>query len=656
MLHSGLHAIHDAVHGAIDVTKLGGDDFQKAVDMIVSSADFRRLKRIKQLGFVSANHISAAHDRYAHSLGSMYMMWHLLNRLREGRRLKGPGFDILGDVRTTFNAFADLEDGPLADTLAEHLMLAALIQDIGELPYHLALARLPASPRLRASVLAHAPTAPVNQLEPKTVFALAWLHRTENARFLSHYDLEFLTALLAGLNPEALPGVRAVRHMLDGAVDADRLDYVYRDAFHVLGIRRDTSDLIASLDYYDQNGPVFSNAGPISDFLALRATLWSTVYLSPPNRFRVTLLRAVMSDLAGVGTSNSPFAPLREEGLDYDDFSKLDDGSVEAVINAARTGGEIKVGPKAEHALTVLQNATPRYEFHWLPEPKANGPESRKVDDGPQELPPELFVDTYFEYQGHRLYDANSIRVDMAPYRYMGQVVGLEHCSGPFNHLLGDCASGLPMPDCIAVFRPTIRSGAGWRGIDAGIESGSLYYRLRREGLVDVLPFSGDTRKMTDFKGPDIFISFAFEDLVEVREIASRLKHRRRRYYCIQGAFDGLGATTLENSKQAVREAGAVLLVYSRSYTSKFATKLNGGNIAAEVFEMIDRVRDGLKIIPVTLEDYDGSVAEALPWRHLGYDDGSVPMIGGNLTGALPDRVDQALEEALKRIDSGGDQ
>lgn len=654
MPSSSLHAMHDAIHGAIDVSKLGPERFQNAVEGIVSSAEFRRLKRIKQLGFVSANHISAGHDRYAHSLGSMYMMWRLVNRLRERERLKGPGFDILGDLRATFDTLADLDDAALGDTLAEHLMLAALIQDIGELPYNLALARLPASPRLRAAVLAHAPRVPVNQLEPKTVFALAWLRRTENEGFLSDYDPELLTALLAGAGPEALPGVRAARHMLDGAVDADRLDYVHRDAFHVLGIRRDTNGLISSLSHYDQHGPVFDNAGPISDFLAVRATLWSTVYLSPANRFRVTLLRAVMSDLAAPGGGTSPFARLKEEGLNYDDFGKLDDAGVDAVISAARLGGEIKVGPKAEHALRILEDATPRYEFHWLPEPKASGSQLRQAHEEPQELPPELFVDTYFEYQGHRLYDANSIRVDMSPYQYMGGVVGLEHCSGPFNHLLGDRASGLPMPDCIAVFRPTVRSGAGWKGIEAGLASGDLYYRLRREGLVDVSPFSGDTREMPDFTGPDIFISFAFEDLLEVREIASRLKHRRRRYYCIQGAFDGLGATTLENSRQAVREAGAVLLVYSRSYTTKFATKLNGGNIAAEVFEMMHRAREGLKIIPVTLEDYDGSIAEELPWRHLGYNDGSVPMIGANLTGALPDRVDQALDEALKRIDRGG--
>jgi hypothetical protein len=29
-------------------------------------------------------------------------------------------------------------------------------------------------------------------------------------------------------------------------------------------------------------------------------------------------------------------------------------------------------------------------------------------------------------------------------------------------------------------------------------------------------------------------------------------------------------------------------------------------------------------------------------------------MIGANLKGALPDRVDQALDEALKRLDRGG--
>ena len=43
----------------------------------------RRLRRVKQLGFVSQSFLSAEHNRYAHALGTMHMMRGITTRLQQ---------------------------------------------------------------------------------------------------------------------------------------------------------------------------------------------------------------------------------------------------------------------------------------------------------------------------------------------------------------------------------------------------------------------------------------------------------------------------------------------------------------------------------------------------------------------------------------------
>ena len=73
--------------------------------------------------------------------------------------------------------------------------------------------------------------------------------------------------------------------MLDGVVDADRIDYVARDGLHTLGSGFVPATVIENLCYYTETGPVFSESEPVIAFLTAYAQLWSSVYFAPKTVF-----------------------------------------------------------------------------------------------------------------------------------------------------------------------------------------------------------------------------------------------------------------------------------------------------------------------------------------------------------------------------------
>ena len=95
-----------------------------------------RLRRIEQLGFASQQFIAADHSRYAHSLGTMHMMRLIIQRLVDRH---GSPFDNLSLVKSCFpEKFSDTRPEVLTGRVAQHLLVAALLQDVGELPYNMA--------------------------------------------------------------------------------------------------------------------------------------------------------------------------------------------------------------------------------------------------------------------------------------------------------------------------------------------------------------------------------------------------------------------------------------------------------------------------------------------------------------------------------------
>ena len=183
--------------------------------------------------------------------------------------------------------------------------------------------RVTLSPRQRGWMHLTGPTA--------DIFTVASFCSEECCKKL---NLPLLVYLITGSAAVPVSGhLRALRHMIDGEVDADRLDYVYRDAHHTLGGRGSPRTVIESIIYYDEFGPVFRDPGPVSEFLATRSFLWTRVYFSAENRFRMLLLITLLKGILEHSAARKFFFDIDESGeVSLEVFHKLDDISLNLKI------------------------------------------------------------------------------------------------------------------------------------------------------------------------------------------------------------------------------------------------------------------------------------------------------------------------------------
>jgi hypothetical protein len=157
-----------------------------------------------------------------------------------------------------------------------------------------------------------------------------------------------------------------------------------------------------------------------------------------------------------------------------------------------------------------------------------------------------------------------------------------------------------------------------------------------------------DTRDEGSIPG-DIFISFRWKDYRTVYRITEILKRHRRRYYNLGGDYIGIGGTIVSNSRAAIRDADAVIVVYSHDYADRYRNLVNTGAIAAEVHEMIKRV-PRLPIAVLSLEPFS-SLEEKLPWNDLGFSTG-VPAIGSPIRNVSNVKLQGIVVDTLKFIDA----
>lgn len=648
---SETNVVHDAIHGPITL-----ESWYHESDLLLRltrGPELGRLRRIKQLGFASYAFPAADHSRYAHSLGTLHVM-RLLLRHRSQALFNSLS---LGDIRGWFPDLAELASraADLRTLIERHMLLAALLQDVGELPFSKATERVfQPSADLKRLIEERTGTS-AEGWSKKQAFTAGCLCHSDALGRADDIDMSFLVFLTTGHAGEAgreLPSSLSVlRQLLDGAVDADRLDYVYRDAHHTIGHVGGPTAVIESLERVEHAGPVFSEPGPVLDFLATRASLWSRVYFSPENRFWVVLLREALNGIAAVDRCRDVFFPDGSDGklsverlLALDDTALLD--RIAQVARDRRARDQLAQQPRgraAVRALDLFLVGAASYEAEWLPPPGADPPSGRVPA-----IPDHLFFDAYADYRNHRLYDAASVRISNDRYRNLSPPVELERCSGPLGGILSRTSSPLAVPDSVLLFKPADRRGQAWNRLERAIEDGSLYARLLE--LDSELQLGRpDTRTADGFGGPSIFISYAFDDRPLIERIIQVLIEHRQRYFLLAGPLQGRGVTAGENSVQAVGEADAAIIVVSNSYTQRYG-EYRDGNIAKEVFEMGARRRvASFPIAFLSADPYD-AVRDGLPWSQLGAPE--VPLL--EPLGAAPDDVlGEAVDRALKQIVDG---
>lgn len=263
-------------------------------EKLIGTAAFLRLQKIKQLGFVYRVWPGATHTRYEHSLGC----YHLAVRALRALLRRGA-------------------DGGLASVSAssiQTLVVAALLHDIGHYPFSHTIEELG------------------HPIVPHEKVGRTIIEQGEIAAILEqeyHLSPERVADMIDPPRQRALPPDDALlAHLLSGALDVDKLDYLPRDAracnvpYGGVDVARLLSSLRVYADIQGERRIVVTHKGisPLHSLLHARQEMYDNIYWHHTSRaLQVMMLRAVQEAIL-VGA------------LEADRLVGLDDASLLALL------------------------------------------------------------------------------------------------------------------------------------------------------------------------------------------------------------------------------------------------------------------------------------------------------------------------------------
>ncbi len=637
---------YDTIHGRFALEELPAA-FRPALKAALSSRTLARLKGISQLGHTSVSFFSATHTRFSHAVGTMLVMDRLFRRVIENSGLPERLFaDIDSGFTVDHNTFGDVKT-----MLHCHLLLVGLYQDAGELPFQ------------KVSSLYFRPALGLQGADSqgwtrKQIFSVRALVKDmeQTPESFSGFDRDFLVYLMTARAATAGDSsLGAVLQMVDGyAIDADRLDYVYRDALATIGSLSRANTVIESIAHYEPQRVVVSDPRPITDFLSTRMRLFTFVYNSADVRFRQVLLKTI---LEGYWDGEKARDAFETEGLGpeltYEDFMALDDNSLLKKISDLKAG---HLQNYRQYAKEVLLRAIPDYEYRVLkhPLPRVSVAESKR-------LPPDVFFDLLADHGHHQLYRPRSVVVKQRLTHKIDTAVPLEESAGAFSPLFAEGNSPMLVPGGFYLFLPQRweRKGQQWQEVGNPTDADNIFDNVQRENAWRCLgdrPL--DTRNMQDqgFSGRAISISFCGDDFPTVVSLIRELFSRKRRYWLFLDRLQlqGIGETIEQNSRQLIDNAESVLAVCSTNYLKKYFDK-HSRYINIEIMAM-NRRAGSIPIVPLGIDEREKlDRVEGWKWEYMNEAWRSERLVLSNVK-ALRDCGDEIMhrtvDEALKAIEN----
>ncbi len=229
-------SIFDPVHGTILL--------EDAALALVGTGEFQRLWGVRQTGFAHLVFPGANHTRLEHSLGTFWVAGQMADRLGLAARSR--------ERVTTAALLHDLGHGPFSHTLDGPMREVLGISHEGV---------------SRARIEGSDPSWPPGLAEIPGVLERFGLRPREVADLVDP--------------PQSTSPPTLERAILHGAVDADRIDYLQRDA-HYTGVGHGAVDAGRLLDTIreDRGRVAFAEKGrsAVEGFLVGRALMYSTVY------------------------------------------------------------------------------------------------------------------------------------------------------------------------------------------------------------------------------------------------------------------------------------------------------------------------------------------------------------------------------------------
>ena len=245
-------------------------------EKLIGTAAFLRLQQIKQLGFVYRIWPGATHTRYEHSLGCYHLTVRALCALLQRGSEGGLHGVSISSIQT--------------------LVVASLLHDIGHYPFSHTIEEL-GSP-----IIFHEQVG------------RSIIESGEIAMILEqdyHLSPERVADFIDPPKTKALPlDDELLQHLLSGALDVDKLDYLPRDAracnvpYGGVDVSRLLSSLRINANVEGQRRMVVTQKGisPLHSLIHARQEMFDNIYWHHTSRsFQVMLVRAVYDALkAGV--------------------------------------------------------------------------------------------------------------------------------------------------------------------------------------------------------------------------------------------------------------------------------------------------------------------------------------------------------------------
>ena len=266
---------------------------------LINSKEFQRLRRIKQLGTSSFTFHGAEHSRFGHSLGVYEITRRICDIFQRNYPKEQFGADGWDDKERLV------------------ALCAALLHDVGHGPYSHTFEHIFHTDH--EAITVEIITSP----------------ETEVYQILNQVE-EGFPEKVASVITKTYPNQQVIQ-MISSQIDADRMDYLLRDAYYT-GTEYGTFDLTRILRVIRPyaNGITFAMSGmhAVEDYIVSRYQMYVQVYFHQSSRGMEVILEHLLHRAHELYTEDkeafrkhSPLlVPFLEEKFTLEDYLRLDDG------------------------------------------------------------------------------------------------------------------------------------------------------------------------------------------------------------------------------------------------------------------------------------------------------------------------------------------
>lgn len=203
----GEKTVHDAIHGPVVL-----EDY---IASIVDLPIVQRLREIKQLGGGDRLYPTANHTRFEHSIGVYHVAGRILNKLEEK------------------------EDVEITEAQKREVKVAALLHDIGHLPFSHMSERFLKEVTNITNIISDDAFIAKSEVDIHEYLACRFLRTdyfrsifdTVNDVYGTRIDVENVCDIIIGHSTN--PGFKYLANIVHGPIDADRIDYLQRDTHNI---------------------------------------------------------------------------------------------------------------------------------------------------------------------------------------------------------------------------------------------------------------------------------------------------------------------------------------------------------------------------------------------------------------------------------------